>query len=82
MCEYNTAQSLQAQKNPYLEQALRELPIKQKEVLYLYYYEDYSIREISGLLKRKESTIQTQLAAGRKKLKQHYEYFLHGGMPK
>ncbi len=82
MCENSTAQNLQAQKNPYLEQALRELPIKQKEVLYLYYYEDYSIREISGLLKRKESTIQTQLAAGRKKLKQHYEYFLHGGMPK
>ena len=55
--------------NPYLEEALRQLPVKQKEALYLYYYEEYSIREISVLLKRKESTVQTQLAAGRKKLK-------------
>lgn len=76
-----TGQTEPAQKNPYLEQALRKLPVRQKEVLYLYYYEDYSVREIAGLLKRKESTIQTQLAAGRKKLKQYYEHFLHGGMP-
>lgn len=55
--------------NPYLEQALRQLPVKQKEVLYLYYYEEYSIREIASLLNRKESTVQTQLAYGRKKLK-------------
>lgn len=57
--------------NPYLEQALRQLPVKQKEVLYLYYYEEYPIREIAALLKRKESTVQTQLASGRKKLKKH-----------
>lgn len=63
------AQQAESAGNPYLQQALRRLPVKQKEVLYLYYYEEYSIREISALLKRKESTIQTQLAAGRKKLK-------------
>lgn len=45
------------------------LPSKYREVLYLYYYEEYSIREMSLLLKRKESTIQTQLAAGRKRMK-------------
>lgn len=55
--------------NPYLEQALRQLPVKQKEVLYLYYYEEYAVREIAALLNRKESTVQTQLASGRKKLK-------------
>ena len=57
------------QHNTLLEQALRRLPVKQKEVLYLYYYEEYSIREISALLHRNESTVQTQLAAGRRKLK-------------
>lgn len=48
---------------------IMELPVKYREVLYLYYYEEYSIREISELLSRKESTIQTQLAAARQKLK-------------
>ena len=46
-----------------------QLPVKHKEVLYLYYYEEYSIKEMSSLLHRKESTIQTQLATARKKLK-------------
>ena len=39
-------------------------------LLYLYYYEGYSIRELTAILKRKESTLQTQLAAGRRKLKE------------
>lgn len=71
--ESRLAQEDGPQPNPYLEEALSRLPIKQKEVIYLYYYEEYSIREISRLLNRKESTIQTQLAAGRKKLKLNME---------
>lgn len=55
-------------RNPLSEQILR-LPVKYREVLYLYYYEEYSIREMSAILERKESTIQTQLATARKKLK-------------
>lgn len=50
-----------------------KLPPKYREVLYLYYYEEYSIREMSSLLQRKESTIQTQLATARKKLKVEIE---------
>ncbi|WDC83382.1 RNA polymerase sigma factor [Caloramator sp. mosi_1] len=48
---------------------LLSLPAKYKEVLYLYYYEGYSIKDISKLLGRNESTIQTQLSTGRKRLK-------------
>lgn len=48
---------------------LLSLPAKYKEVLYLYYYEGYSVKEISKLLGRNESTIQTQLSTGRKRLK-------------
>ena len=48
---------------------LLKLPEKYKTVLYLYYFEEYSIKEISNLLKRKESTIQTQLSRGRDLLK-------------
>ena len=45
------------------------LPEKYKTVLYLYYFEGYSVKEISAMLGHKESTIQTQLSRGRKRLK-------------
>lgn len=45
------------------------LPEKYKITLYLYYFEEYSIKEISKLLGRKESTIQSQLSRGRERLK-------------
>lgn len=57
-------------ENAILKKALNQLSIKQKEVIYLYYYEEYSIKEISKMLGRSQSTIQSQLAAGRKKLKE------------
>lgn len=48
---------------------LLSLPEKYKTVMYLYYYEGYTVREISKMLGRKESTLQTQLAKGRQLLK-------------
>lgn len=48
---------------------LLSLPEKYKTVLYLYYFEEYSVKEIAVLLKINESTIQTRLARGRKRLK-------------
>ncbi len=48
---------------------LLSLPTKYKLVLYLYYYEEYSVKEISNLLHKNESTIRTQLSTGRKRLK-------------
>jgi len=49
--------------------ALLGLREKYKTVLYLYYFEDYSVREISEILHIKESTIQTRLSKGRQLLK-------------
>ncbi len=49
------------------------MPGKYKEVLYLYYYEGYSVRELASILNQKESTLQTRLATGRKMLKKIYE---------
>jgi RNA polymerase sigma-70 factor (ECF subfamily) len=48
---------------------LFSLPEKYKTVMYLYYFEGYSIKEMSQILNRKESTLQTQLAKGRRLLK-------------
>ena len=46
------------------------MPEKYRVVLYLYYYEGYPVKELSVLLGRRESTLQTRLATGRKLLKE------------
>lgn len=49
--------------------AVMELPPKHRLVIHLYYYEDYSVREISKIVKKSETAIQTQLYRARKQLK-------------
>jgi RNA polymerase sigma-70 factor (ECF subfamily) len=44
---------------------LQQLPPKYREVIHLFYYEDMSIKEISQLLNRKNSTVRTQLSRAR-----------------
>ncbi len=46
-----------------------ELPEKYKSCLYFFYYEDYSIKEIAGILKMPENTVKTNLKRGREMLK-------------
>lgn len=48
---------------------LQKLPPKYREVIHLFYYEDMSLEEISRALKRKNSTIRTQLTRARAMLK-------------
>ncbi len=50
-------------------QTVLELPVKYKQIIYLYYYEGYSTVEIAKLLNKNESTIRSQLSKGRKLLK-------------
>lgn len=64
--EFRTEDALQRN----LLSCVAELAPKYRVVLYLYYFEGYAIREIAELLHRKESTVQTQLARGREKLKE------------
>ena len=58
--------------------AVLELPVKYRVVVHLYYYEDFSVAEISTMLNRKESTVKTQLYRARellkKNLKGDYDY--------
>lgn len=61
-------------KNPYVETdetlwILLELPHMYRICLYLFYYEDYSIKEIAQALKEPENTIKTRLKRGRELLK-------------
>lgn len=48
-----------------------ELPVKCRQVIYLYYYEGYRTAEIADMLHCPESTIRNQLLRGRKLLKRN-----------
>ncbi|MBQ7835059.1 MAG: sigma-70 family RNA polymerase sigma factor [Ruminiclostridium sp.] len=50
-------------------EAVMKLPQKYRVVIHLFYYEDYSIKEIAEILKIKENTVKSQLSRGRKLLK-------------
>ena len=50
--------------------AVLHLPEKYRIAIYLFYYEDYSIREIAKLVKSSESAVAKQLSRGRKMLKE------------
>ena len=49
------------------------LPRKYREVIHLFYYEELSIKEISGIIGKKESTIKTNLRRGKQLLKVRLE---------
>ena len=53
-----------------LYEKLMELPPKYRQVLYLYYYEELSIREIAGVLKISETAVSTRLQRARLKIKE------------
>lgn len=53
----------------FLAEELRKLPAKYRTVLYLYYYEEYSIEEISAILGVNKNTVGSQLRRARQRLK-------------
>ncbi len=50
-------------------EAVSQLPKKYREVIHLYYQEEYTCAEIAGILGRSETSIRADLSRGRKKLK-------------
>ena len=52
-----------------LYEAIKMLPSKCKIVIYLFYYEGYSTKEIADIIHVKEATVRTRLVRGRKLLK-------------
>ncbi len=50
-------------------EAVLKLPVHYRNPIYLFYYEDYSIHEIAGVLNEKEGTIKTRLRRGREEVK-------------
>ena len=53
--------------------AVLQLPEKYRNCLYLFYYEDYTIKEIAQSLEMPENTVKTNLKRGRQALKEFLE---------
>ena len=50
--------------------AVKELPMKYRQIVHLYYFEDYSTKEIAQIMKLSETAVQTRLLRARQKLKE------------
>lgn len=55
------------QQDLYME--LQQLPVKYRDVIHLFYYEELSVEEIGKVLRRKPSTVRTQLTRAREMLR-------------
>ena len=53
--------------------AVQRLPVKYREVIYLYYYEGYNAEEIAAMVGAKPAAVRQRLARARAKLKQELE---------
>lgn len=54
---------------PCLPEEIFELPDSYRNIIYLYYFEDYTIPEIAQILGKNENTVKSSLQRARKKLK-------------
>ena len=54
-------------------QTVMTLPMKYRTVIYLFYYEGYSAKEIADITNRRESTVRQQLTRARRMLKEFLE---------
>ncbi len=69
-CELLDIYPAETREEEGLIQEVMKLPEKIREVIYLYYYEEYNSREIGEILGENVSTIRTRLSRGRTLLKQ------------
>ena len=64
-----TELAFEAPEDSRLFEAVMRLPDKYRTAIHLFYYEDYSVREIAEILKSREGTVKSQLSRGRELLK-------------
>ena len=63
-----------------LFQTVMSLPEKHRTVLYLFYYEDLSVREIAEVLKLSETAVTSRLSRARNALKNEWRSVLNNGI--
>lgn len=68
--DYIETLSFETPETKELFEEVMKLPEKYRVVVHLFYYEDYSVKEIAGILKTTESNIKVRLSRGRAMLKE------------
>lgn len=67
-------QIIQQQQDHELARTVFELPVKYREVIYLRYYEEQSMKEMADVLQLNESTVKTRLRKAKQLLKKRLEH--------
>ena len=67
--DYIETLSFETPETKELFEEVMKLPEKYRVAVHLFYYEDYSIKEIAKILRTTESNIKVRLSRGRAKLK-------------
>lgn len=62
-------EDLAAEEKHDLSEELSRLPEQYRNIIFLYYYEDYSLKEIAGIMHKSINTISSGLQRARKQLK-------------
>ena len=68
--DYIETLSFETPETEELFEEVMKLPEKYRVVVHLFYYEDYSIKEIARILKTTESNVKVRLSRGRAMLKE------------
>ena len=68
--EYMETLAFETPKSQNLFETVMKLPEKYRTAIHLFYYEDYGVKEIAGILRMSESNVKTRLSRGRKLLKE------------
>ena len=61
------------EENEWLSEAVMSLPVKYREVIYLFYFEERAIKEMAQVLNANENTIKTRLRKAKKLLRERVE---------
>lgn len=68
--DYMETLTFETPQSENLFETVMQLPEKYRIVIHLYYYEDYSVREIADILRLSESNVKMRLSRGRGLLKE------------
>lgn len=60
---------LEAEKPPEIPEELQELPKNYRNIIYLYYFEEYTVSEIAEILRMNVNTVKSGLRRARDQLK-------------
>lgn len=71
--DYMETLAFQTPESEELFETVMNLPEKYRIVIHLFYYEDYSVREIADILKLSESNVKVRLSRGRTLLREQLQ---------